>query len=170
MRDRIERLVLLPFSMGCVSESSIAVGPRFPDRPKNINANSTPTRTPEDDKEGEEESEDDEESLSDDNLKSPSRLLAAPKIQKLFKNFKNLSQLFAYKDDEIEEEGTGMEIGLPTDVKHVTHIGIDGSATSILSKGWGNPKSPGLPSANCPPSAFAFAMPAQADKAKVSGP
>ena len=50
--------------------------------------------TPEDDKEGEEESEDDEESLSDDNLKSPSGLLAAPKIQKLFKNFKNLSQLF----------------------------------------------------------------------------
>lgn len=48
----------------------------------------------EDDKEEEEESEDDEESLSDDNLKSPSGLLAVPKVQRLFKNFKNLSQLF----------------------------------------------------------------------------
>lgn len=66
-----------------------------------------------------------------------------------------------------------MEIGLPTDVKHVTHIGIDGSATSILSKGWDNPKSPdlpALPSVNFPPSAFAFAIPARADKAKVGGP
>lgn len=88
----------------------------------------------EDDKEEEEESEDDEESLSDDNLKSPSGLLAVPKVQR---------------------------------------IGIDGSATSILSKGWDNPKSPdlpALPSVNFPPSAFAFAIPARADKAKVGGP
>lgn len=46
-----------------------------------------------------------------------------------------------YKDEddegeEEEEEDMGMEIGFPTDVKHVTHIGIDGSTTSILSKGW----------------------------------
>lgn len=46
-----------------------------------------------------------------------------------------------YKDEddeneEEEEEEMGMEIGFPTDVKHVTHIGIDGSTTSILTKGW----------------------------------
>lgn len=47
-----------------------------------------------------------------------------------------------YKDDEIEEneDDIGMEIGFPTDVKHVTHIGIDGTATSILTKGWDNLK------------------------------
>lgn len=34
---------------------------------------------------------------------------------------------------EEEEEEMGMEIGLPTDVKHVTHIGIDGDeATSLI--------------------------------------
>lgn len=35
-----------------------------------------------------------------------------------------------------------MEIGLPTDVKHVTHIGLDGCATSILSKRWDNLSDP----------------------------
>ncbi|KAL3520533.1 hypothetical protein ACH5RR_018682 [Cinchona calisaya] len=167
MRDRIERFVLLPFTMGCVSESSIAVGKRFLDRPYNV-ANSTPTRIRDDDKEEEEEHEDDEESLSDDNnLKSPLGLLAVPKYQRLFKNIKNLSQLFIYKHDEMEEDDLGMEIGLPTDVKHVTHIGIDGSATSILSKGWGNLKSPDFParpSVRFQPSASALPLPARADR------
>lgn len=71
----------------------------------------------------------------------------------------------------MEEENLGMEIGLPTDVKHVTHIGIDGSAASILSKGWDNlqaPDLPALPSVHFSPSEFA--MQAQADKLNVSGP
>ncbi|KAL3523325.1 hypothetical protein ACH5RR_016159 [Cinchona calisaya] len=124
-----------------------------------------------DDKEEEEENEDDDESLSEENLKSTLSILAVPRFQRLFKNFKNLSQLFGelyqnldvtakiYKDEEMEEEDLGMEIGLPTDVKHVTHIGIDGSATSIdLSA---------LPSLRLPP--FEFVMPAQADKINVTG-
>ena len=32
------------------------------------------------------------------------------------------------KDEEVEE--VEMEIGYPTDVKHVTHIGLDGSTTT----------------------------------------
>lgn len=35
-----------------------------------------------------------------------------------------------------EEESRMMEIGHPTDVKHVTHIGLDGVSTSILSQSW----------------------------------
>lgn len=56
-----------------------------------------------------------------------------------------MSRVVVYKDDEMEEDDLSMDIGLPTDVKHVTHIGIDGSATSILSKGWDSLKTPDLP-------------------------
>lgn len=38
-----------------------------------------------------------------------------------------------------EEEEKEMEIGYPTDVKHLTHIGWDGSTTvSNVAKGWEN--------------------------------
>lgn len=46
-----------------------------------------------------------------------------------------------YKD-ELEETEMGMDIGFPTDVKHVTHIGLDGCGSSILSKGWNNLNEP----------------------------
>ncbi|KAJ8544044.1 hypothetical protein K7X08_025662 [Anisodus acutangulus] len=131
----MERFVLLPFSVGCISESSVAIGHQqhhhkssSPHQP-----NLTPTRNHE---EGKEEEEDDQKSFEGENLKSPLGLMALPKFQRLVKNIKNLSQLFVDKDemDEEEEEEMGMEIGLPTDVKHVTHIGIDGdAATSILN-------------------------------------
>ncbi|KAK6137825.1 hypothetical protein DH2020_028428 [Rehmannia glutinosa] len=114
-RDRMERFVLLPFTAGCISESSIAVGLQQDKRSK-LDSNSTPTS---------------------ENLKSPLSLLALPRFQKLFKNFKNFSQSFVYKD-ELEETEMGIEIGFPTDVKHVTHIGLDGCASSILSKSWNN--------------------------------
>ena len=42
-----------------------------------------------------------------------------------------------YKE-EIEETEKEMEIGFPTDVKHVTHIGLDGSRTINPVKGWEN--------------------------------
>ncbi|CAI9767419.1 unnamed protein product [Fraxinus pennsylvanica] len=142
MRDRMERFVLLPFTLGCVSESSIAVGVRQTKRSK-LYANQTPTRIhhqikeEEEEEEEEDEYDEDEENLSVENMKSPSSLLALPRVQKLFKNFKNFSNIFVEKD-EMEEGEAGMEIGHPTDIKHVTHIGLDGCATSILSKGWNN--------------------------------
>lgn len=47
-----------------------------------------------------------------------------------------------YKE-EIEE--MEMEIGYPTDVKHVTHIGWDGSTKiNPMIKGWDNSKEPDL--------------------------
>ncbi|RZC63431.1 hypothetical protein C5167_025177 [Papaver somniferum] len=51
-------------------------------------------------------------------------------IQRILKSFKSFSQIFAYKDDDEDIE---MEIGLPTDVKHVAHIGWDGSTTTTKS-------------------------------------
>ncbi|CAN4114919.1 unnamed protein product [Withania somnifera] len=123
----MERFVLLPFSVGCISESSVAIGHHHHNKSSSPQQpNLTPTRSQE---EGKEEEEDhDEKSLDGENLKSP---VGLPKFERLFKNFKNLSQLFVDKD-QMEEE-MGMEIGLPTNVKHVTHIGIDGGeATSLI--------------------------------------
>ncbi|XP_059317041.1 CRIB domain-containing protein RIC4-like [Lycium ferocissimum] len=46
------------------------------------------------------------------------------------RSFKGFSQLFVYKK-EIEEVEMEMEIGYPTDVKHVTHVGWDGSTKTL---------------------------------------
>lgn len=53
-------------------------------------------------------------------------------IRKLFKSFKSLTHIFdIYKDEDEEDDDdnmdTSIEIGLPTDVQHVAHIGLDGS-------------------------------------------
>ncbi|KAL3652098.1 CRIB domain-containing protein ric4-like [Castilleja foliolosa] len=134
----MEKFVLLPFAAaGCMSESSIAVrvGQQHAKRSKL----DTKFEGREEEEEERQDKQDDDESLSDENLmmKSPSTLLALPKFQKLFKNFKNFSQALVYnKAEELEEAEMGIEIGFPTDVKHVTHIGLDGCASSILSKGW----------------------------------
>ncbi|KAL9165947.1 hypothetical protein ABFS82_06G203500 [Erythranthe guttata] len=133
MRDRLERFVLLPFNAGCISESSIPVVIQHTKRPK-FYTDSTPTRKRDEEKD-EEEDYLDIGSLSGEYLKT-----ALPRLQKLFKN---LSRLFVYKD-EMEAE-IGMEIGVPTDVKHVTHIGLDGCATSFFSeRSWENISAPEL--------------------------
>lgn len=56
-------------------------------------------------------------------------------VARLLRGFKNLSQIFAvYEDDDDEgEEQREMVIGLPTDVKHVAHIGWDGSTNTTNS-------------------------------------
>ncbi|CAK7340133.1 unnamed protein product [Dovyalis caffra] len=138
MRDKMERLVLLPFSIGCVSESSVAIGVHQPRKTK-IDTNLSATRTKE---------EDEESSSSTESMKNSLKFLALSKpnistgFHRLVKGFKTFSQLFAYKE-EIEE--MEMEIGLPTDVKHVTHIGWDASSpNSNPILGWDNLISPEL--------------------------
>jgi hypothetical protein len=59
-------------------------------------------------------------------------------IRKLIKSFKSLSHIFEiYKDDDDDEDEDGMggaiEIGFPTDVQHVAHIGLDGSTNMSSS-------------------------------------
>ncbi|KAI4304283.1 hypothetical protein MLD38_039816 [Melastoma candidum] len=53
----------------------------------------------------------------------------ATKMKGIYKGFKFLSQIFVVKERE-------MEIGYPTDVKHVAHIGWDGHSGS--APGWMN--------------------------------
>lgn len=57
-----------------------------------------------------------------------------------------------------------MEIGYPTDVKHITHIGVDGSTTTNNVKGWENLKAPELLSLSpITLKQFELAMATQAD-------
>ncbi|XP_031500624.1 CRIB domain-containing protein RIC10 [Nymphaea colorata] len=50
----------------------------------------------------------------------------ATKMKGFFKGIKYIQQIFVYKDHE-------MEIGYPTDVRHVAHVGWDGSSMSTPS-------------------------------------
>ncbi|KAK7374373.1 hypothetical protein VNO80_07803 [Phaseolus coccineus] len=136
MRQKMERLVILPFSAGCISEATVAVGLPHPRRSKPHTSSSPPTIK------GAKVVED-SETLSGESMKNSLRLLdVVPKpnlsngFNRLFKGFKNFSQLFVEKD-EYEEVEIDMEIGCPTDVQHVTHIGWDGIATSADPiRGW----------------------------------
>ncbi|CAN1345392.1 CRIB domain-containing protein RIC4 [Linum perenne] len=133
---RMERLVLLPFSIGCVSESSIAIANHRsrssssnPLTNKN-NLNSHPPSTIRRRLE-----QDDDESLSStDDVSSTISSPAAATASKLPANIsagfhrflKSFKSTFVNNEEEETEEDEGiMEIGLPTDVKHVTHIGFD---------------------------------------------
>ncbi|KAK8651026.1 hypothetical protein V6N13_140644 [Hibiscus sabdariffa] len=136
----MERFAILPF--GCVSESSVAVAVQQ-QQPRRSNSKLAYARTRH---EEEEEDDEDEECLS---MKSD----VPPGFHKLLKGFKTFSQLFVYKE-EMEEED--MEIGLPTDVKHVAHVGLDESESSRPSMGrWDNLLSTRhlftLPSLQCEP-------------------
>ncbi|KAL6613929.1 hypothetical protein ACP70R_036199 [Stipagrostis hirtigluma subsp. patula] len=75
-------------------------------------------------------------------------------VARLLRGFKNLSQIFAvYDEDEEEEEEREMVIGLPTDVKHVAHIGWDGSTSTTTSlQSWNRAAPPPPPAAPAPSS------------------
>ncbi|CAL0303305.1 unnamed protein product [Lupinus luteus] len=143
MRHRMERLVILPFSAGCISDASVAVGVPQPRRSRSSNPN-----TPAPEMKGSEDPEN-LESLDGESMKNLLRFLdVVPKpnisngFQRIFKGFKNFSRLFVEKEEDLEELTLGMEIGCPTDVQHVTHIGWDGITTTTSShdsmKGWDN--------------------------------
>ncbi|XP_038882223.1 CRIB domain-containing protein RIC10-like [Benincasa hispida] len=53
------------------------------------------------------------------------------KMKGIYKSFKYITQIFVVKDREIE-------IGYPTDVKHVAHIGLDSSSLSASAPSWMN--------------------------------
>ncbi|XP_062229696.1 CRIB domain-containing protein RIC4-like isoform X2 [Phragmites australis] len=68
-------------------------------------------------------------------------------VARLLRGFKNLSQIFAVYEEEEEERE--MVIGLPTDVKHVTHIGWDGSTNTTTSvRSWSRAAPPPAPSSS----------------------
>lgn len=146
MRERLERIAVMPFTITCATPSSIAI--KEPQRIRKPSGDSVPCSPA---KKSEfkyanaanhsleqSKSLQKEQSLS----RSPpvessmftfplSKSHISSKLQRLIKSFKALSQLFAvYKEDE----GGEMQIGYPTDVKHVAHIGWDGP--SGAGKSW----------------------------------
>ncbi|CAO2181934.1 unnamed protein product [Urochloa humidicola] len=84
-------------------------------------------------------------------------------VARLLRGFKNLSQIFAvYDEEEEEEEEREMVIGLPTDVKHVAHIGWDGSTSTTTSlRSWNRAAPPPPPASSSSASASAAAPPSQ---------
>ncbi|NP_001151786.2 uncharacterized protein LOC100285421 [Zea mays] len=84
-------------------------------------------------------------------------------VARLLRGFKNLSQIFAVYEDEEEEEEREMVIGLPTDVKHVAHIGWDGSTSTTSSlRSWNRAAPP--PPASSSSSAPAAAAPKEQEQ------
>lgn len=77
---------------------------------------------------------------------------------------------YAVYEEEIEE--LEMEIGVPTDVKHVTHIGWDGSANTNPIQGWDNLIPPELLSLQPPASLrqLEISMAAQSDSPALVKP
>ncbi|KAD7477349.1 hypothetical protein R6Q59_007149 [Mikania micrantha] len=138
MKDRMERLVAFPFVTGCVSGASVAVCVQHGRRSKeDIDSSRIVCRSfgiPKDQR-------DEGEALtsSDNMMKSSFRFTSLSKpnvsigLQRLTKSIKSLSQSFVFKDD-MNEMQMELEIGLPTDVKHVAHVGFDGSVTSEANR------------------------------------
>ncbi|OMO51784.1 PAK-box/P21-Rho-binding protein [Corchorus capsularis] len=126
MKERMERLVILPFSRGCSSQASVAVGRSSPKKPKPEPSENVTSKQV------------GEECSSKTKPKHSSFAwfpLPKPNISNgIHRLIRSFSQLFVYK--EIEELTVEMEIGYPTDVKHVTHIGLDGTTTTNHVKGW----------------------------------
>ncbi|GMN70549.1 hypothetical protein TIFTF001_039593 [Ficus carica] len=168
MRDRVERFVVLPFAIGCASESSVALGKSSTNQVKRPTGDeeTKPTR-----RRGKYQ----ERSVSQVKKKSCfiSNFLTLPKpiisggIHRLIRSIKSLSQIFVFLErlvykEEIEEIEREIEIGYPTDVKHVTHIGLDGSRTTNPVKGWENLNPPEVFSfPSIPIKQFELAMAAQ---------
>ncbi|CAO2831449.1 unnamed protein product [Amaranthus hypochondriacus] len=126
MKDQSERWIILPFSFGCSSNSSVAVGSPSPLSDAAQTSRQKDLRICKKSK----------NALS---FKYPKSKLSYG-FRRLIISLKSVSKFFVYKDDIIEEEEEKeMEIGYPTDVKHLTHIGWDGSTTiSNAVKGWEN--------------------------------
>ncbi|XP_072999659.1 CRIB domain-containing protein RIC4-like [Typha latifolia] len=112
MRGRkMDKFVVLPFSAGCASQSSIDV---VGDQPKKLQEEPTPLPPP-----------------SGEKPRGSVGLFA-----KLIKSLKSLSQLLVVYGEYEEEVEMEMEIGFPTDVQHVGHIGWDGFNNVTSMKSW----------------------------------
>ncbi|KAM3334816.1 hypothetical protein ACQJBY_029314 [Aegilops geniculata] len=78
-------------------------------------------------------------------------------IRKLIKSFRSLSHIFElYKDEE--EEDDDIQIGFPTDVEHVAHIGLDGSSSVASLRGMDGARELLSLSTNISLQQFEFAM------------
>ncbi|XP_076926609.1 CRIB domain-containing protein RIC4-like [Bidens hawaiensis] len=132
MKDRMERLVIFPFTAGCVNSSSVSVCIQHERRLKeHINSAGTVGRSLEVIKEAKGTS-------NDEMVKGMSKfpILSKPNIyigfHRITQTIKSLSQSLVNKED-VDDQEMELEIGLPTNVKHVTHIGFDGPLTQVAN-------------------------------------
>ncbi|XP_020548548.1 CRIB domain-containing protein RIC4-like [Sesamum indicum] len=126
--ERLERFLLLPFSIGCDSRKSVALAA----------AAHSPDYSEPREKVGEEKVS----KLKMKRNQGVSKASFSQGLQRLINRFKSFSHFFVYKE-EMEQMEKEMEIGFPTDVKHVTHIGLDGSTTlnpEVSNSNWQNLK------------------------------
>nr|GME11353.1 CRIB domain-containing protein RIC4-like [Ipomoea batatas] len=136
MRYPIDKFVMFPFSVGCDSKLDVASTASH-SKKKKKNSLASAFSEAKERQEGEEGG-----AASGERKRNVWGFPKAARL-KLIKGLKSLSQVFVYKEEsEEEEEEKEMEIGFPTDVKHVTHIGWDGSTTVNPIKGWENLKAP----------------------------
>ncbi|XP_047983254.1 CRIB domain-containing protein RIC4-like [Salvia hispanica] len=124
---RLERFVLIPFSIRCDSESSVALAVAATASPKQPKTRGVKTG---------------DESLKMNSTIKNQIISKAALSEGLQRLIRRVSQFFVYKEEmEQMEKEMEMEIGFPTDVKHVTHIGLDGSTTtSSCLNNWENLK------------------------------
>ncbi|KAL1827012.1 hypothetical protein ACET3Z_005424 [Daucus carota] len=110
-------MVVLPMLMGCGSPSSLDVLNPTSTKPKPQCASHLSKK---------QEGKSEESLLAKTDMNNSFSIPSiAGGIHKLI--FKSFSHVFVYKGDgegSDEDEDEEMEIGAPTDVKHVTHIGI----------------------------------------------
>ncbi|XP_042385815.1 CRIB domain-containing protein RIC2-like isoform X1 [Zingiber officinale] len=154
MRERrMDRFVILPFSVGCVSQSSVAVCENQSKKGRAETA--APAPTP---------STSGKPRNSFNVLPFPRPPSIASGFQKLAKSIKSLSHYFVFEESEEEEEEMEMEIGFPTDVQHVAHIGLDGLSHTMSNKksSWDTAPPEFLPLPSFSMKQFELAMAAQA--------
>ncbi|KAI3511625.1 hypothetical protein L1887_18781 [Cichorium endivia] len=133
MKEKNTRFVVLPFYMGCLSQTTTCENDSRQSRKAMAESNQVATSMV---LEG-------EGSSSMVKLKkscsyvAPRRSNITRTMDRIIRlTFKSFAQVFAYKDIEDIKSEIEMEIGFPTDVKHVTHIGYDGSMTTNPDKNW----------------------------------
>ncbi|XP_010460494.1 PREDICTED: CRIB domain-containing protein RIC2 isoform X2 [Camelina sativa] len=131
MKDRMERFVILPFSLGCSTQSSVAVITshqhkkpnqlikRREESDENVSVKKEYTKM-DNNGVGANTSDGREESDENGSFKK--------EYTKMDNNGANISDGY---EEETKEREAEMEIGFPTDVKHLSHIGVDGTMTTF---------------------------------------
>ncbi|XP_019094281.1 PREDICTED: CRIB domain-containing protein RIC2-like isoform X2 [Camelina sativa] len=148
MKDRMERFVILPFSLGCSTQSSVAVVTTHQHKKPNqlikrreetgengsvkkectkMENNGVGANT----SDGREESDENGSFKKEYTKMDNNGANISDGIYRIIRSFKSFSHYFIRYEEETKEREAEMEIGFPTDVKHLSHIGIDGIMTTF---------------------------------------
>ncbi|CAL9216423.1 unnamed protein product [Arabidopsis halleri] len=149
MKDRMERFLILPFSLGCSTQSCVAVATTH----QHKKPNQLIKRREEGDENGSFKKEytkmdNSSANISDGRVESDENgsfkkdytkmdnnnnngANISDGIYRIIRSFKSFSHFFIRYEEETKEREAEIEIGFPTDVKHLSHIGVDGTTTTF---------------------------------------